>query len=43
MWFVGIRPGDTPEKNLHAKLAREWAAEWLERMRVAFGAQMATA
>ncbi len=36
VWFMGIHAGDTPETNQQAKLALEWAEEWLTRMRAAF-------
>jgi hypothetical protein len=35
-FFLSIGKGDTPENNQAAKLVRDWAAEWLERMRAAF-------
>lgn len=37
MFFLAIRKGDTPGNNQFAKLAHEWATEWLEQMRAAFG------
>ena len=37
VWFTAIRPGDTPETSQPAQLAAEWIAEWLDRMRAAFG------
>jgi len=35
-FFLPIGKGSTPENNQHAKLARDWAAEWLTRMQLAF-------
>ena len=35
--FMRIGKGDTPETNSSAKLARDWAAEWLQGMQLAFG------
>src|SRR3990167_803422 len=32
-FFLGIKPGDTPENSQAAKLAHEWASEWLDRIR----------
>ena len=28
-WFLGIKPGDTPDSNQIAELALEWIDEWL--------------
>jgi hypothetical protein len=36
-WFMGIKPGDTPETNDRAKHAAMWIEDWLARMRDAFG------
>src|SRR3990167_6638363 len=40
-FFLGIKPGDTPENSQAAKLAHEWASEWLDRIRTTFGASAA--
>jgi hypothetical protein len=37
VFFIAIRPGDTPEKSQFAKLAAEWTEEWIGRMQAAFG------
>jgi hypothetical protein len=36
VFFFAIREGDTPENSQPAKLAHQWASEWLARMRAAF-------
>ena len=36
-FFLGIQIGDTPATSQAAKLAHEWASDWLSRMRAAFG------
>lgn len=36
VWFLSIKPGHTPENSLPAKLAHQWASDWLSRMRAAF-------
>jgi len=36
-FFMGIKPGDTPQTNPVAKRALEWVDEWLAAMRAAFG------
>lgn len=36
VWFMAIRPTQTPETNQAAKIAVEWAEEWLARMRATF-------
>ena len=36
MFFLGIKPGDTPETSPHAKLALEWIEVWLANMTAAF-------
>ena len=36
-FFLAIKKGDTPETSQFAKIAHEWASEWLARMRAAFG------
>jgi hypothetical protein len=38
-FFMGIRQGDTPETSQHSALALEWAQQWLDNMRAAFGPQ----
>ena len=35
-FFTAIKPGDVPSKNAAAKLALEWAEDWLKRMQSAF-------
>ena len=35
-WFMGIRKGDTPDKNTCAKFALQWTDEWLFAVREAF-------
>jgi hypothetical protein len=35
-FFLSIEKGDTPANSQFAKLARDWAAEWLDRMRSSF-------
>ena len=40
-FFLGIKTGDTPETNPVSKLAAKWVAEWLDRMRAAFGHEAA--
>lgn len=35
-FFFGIQRGDTPASNPLAKIARDWAADWLSRMKSAF-------
>ncbi len=34
-FFLAIRKGDKPEKSQHAKIARDWAQAWLDRMAAA--------
>ena len=36
-FFMGIKKGDTPETNQVSALAHQWATEWLDTMRAAFG------
>ena len=38
-WFLHIREGDTPDTHEPTRLAAEWVADWIARMRAAFGAQ----
>ena len=35
-WFLGIHKGDTPETSKAAKLAHDWATQWLGNMTLAF-------
>jgi len=35
-FFLSIQKGHTPENSQPAKLARDWAQAWLDRMRAAF-------
>jgi hypothetical protein len=37
VFFAAILKGDTPENSQPAKLAHDWAVEWLGRMTAAFG------
>ena len=36
VFFLNIKKGDTPETNPFSRIARDWAQEWLDRMRAAF-------
>jgi hypothetical protein len=38
-FFYSINRGDTPENSQPAKLAHEWATQWLSRMKSTFGAK----
>ncbi|HXG71303.1 MAG TPA: pentapeptide repeat-containing protein [Gemmatimonadaceae bacterium] len=38
IWFLGIRPGDTPSTNVRSAFASEWITDWLDQMRATFGA-----
>jgi hypothetical protein len=37
VWFLGIKPGDTPETSERVRITVEWAEQWLANMRDAFG------
>jgi hypothetical protein len=36
-FFDAIAPGETPETSQPCALAAEWTADWIARMRLAFG------
>ena len=39
-FFLMVRPGDTPETSVSAKIALEWIDTWLVNMRAAFGVKV---
>lgn len=41
LFFAAIRKGDTPETSQHAKIARDWAQQFWDRMQSAFGPRAA--
>jgi hypothetical protein len=43
VWFLNIRPGDTPETNQFARFALEWLDTWLVNVRAAFVVETAAA
>jgi len=36
VWFLQIKPGQTPDNHEPSRLAAEWVEDWLLRMRAAF-------
>lgn len=37
VWFMQIKPGNTPTNHEPTRMAAEWVETWLQQMRAAFG------